>query len=457
MTDFCSENTSVSGTQTKGLSISTNRSGFITQVLWQRPGKLLQSAGWLLGAQFSSRLARLITTLVVARLLSPEHFGLAAVALATNELANVVARFGTSSAIVQCDNDELESRCRTAWGLNWILGISLFSLQCAAAIPIAIWYESPQLILPICALACSYLLLPLASVNQALTLRRSDMKTVARSEVLQAISDMFLTVVLAVAGLGVWALILPKVLVVPIWVVSHRRASPWKTSGFTLENSAPLIGFSHRVLCVELLTVLRNNIDYILIGSFLGIEALGIYYFAFNAGLGITRGVIGAMSSALYPALCESRSSIENLNRRFRQGLVIFSFVVVSCVALQVSLAPWYVPVLFSEKWVDFGAVPVLMLICLSAIPVAFVDAGTQYLRARGLLQRDVNWHLPYTALFTIGLLAGLNWGITGVAISVLIVQLLNMPLYYFFNIMPVMKKDSKEVQSHFQESLANA
>ena len=419
--------------------------------------KLIQAFSWLFAAQLLSRISRLMTTLVVARLLSPEHFGLVAIALATNELANVVARFGSTAALVQCDSKVLQERCKTAWSINWVLGIGLFLIQCGVAIPVAHWYDSPELVMPIVVLALSYLLLPLAQVNVALTLRRNDMRSVAKAEVLQSIADMLLTVTLAFAGFGLWALILPKVVVIPIWIYIHKTVSPWKPTGFSLFNYKPLLAFSYRVMGVEVLNVVRHNIDYILIGAFLGIEALGIYFFAFNAGLGITKGVITALSNALYPNLCEQQRSLDAINSRFRQGLKVIGLVVVAVVALQTSLAEYYVPIVFGTKWVDYGALPILITICLSAVPIAFVEAGSQYLRARGLPQRDLRWHLPFTVVFTLAILIGAQWGIEQVAIAILIVHLINLPFYYLFNLVPAMRDHSDIQENKHLKELTHA
>ena len=407
---------------------------------------LLRGVGWLLIAQLLGRVARLATTLTVARLLAPEHFGVAAIALATHELAGVIARFATTPAIVRCAEDSLEAHCRAADVLNRRIGIALFVGQCLVAVPIATRYGEAELVGTIATLSLVYLLLPFGAVHFARTFRRQDLRTVAKAEVLQAVVDTVLTVAFAVAGAGVWALVVPKVLVVFPWIAMHRRASPW-TSGTASSDVSPrdLLGFGGRVMGVEVLGILRHNLDYLIVGATLGVQALGVYFFAFNAGLGIARGLTAALNGALFPNLCEGDRAPAAVNARFRDGLGLSALVLVPWVTLQIWAAPHYVPLVFGERWVALGAVPVLQLICVAALPIAFVEAGAQYLRARGMPERDLRWHLPFTLAFGVAVAVGAGGGLEAVALAVLGAHLLNLPLYYIFNILPASRERSRE------------
>ena len=109
--------------------------------------------------------------------------------------------------------------------------------------------------------------------------------------------------------------------------------------------------------------------------------------------------------------------------------------VVVPWVALQASAAQWYVPVIFGTQWVEHGAVPILIIFCLAGIPLALNESASQYLRATGRTKQDLNWYLPFTVLYTTALLIGVQWGIVGAALSVLIIYIINTPVYYWFNV----------------------
>ncbi len=87
-------------------------------------------------------------------------------------------------------------------------------------------------------------------------------------------------------------------------------------------------------------------------------------------------------------------------------------------VLLQSSLAPIYVPIVFGDKWIN--AIPVLMLICLSAIPCIFVNSASQLLLAVNKPEIDLIWNILFTGLLAIALFLGVFWQSQGVAAAVL-------------------------------------
>ena len=389
----------------------------------------VQNIGWMGASGAVIRIFRLITTVGLARFLSPYDFGLVAIVLTTNEFVQVFSRNGIAAKLIQADETDIEELSQSAYWLGWLVFFSLFVLQCLAAFPIAWFYHDNQIILPICFMATSYLLIPLADVQAARIQRENRIKVIALSNTLQITTDNILSLALAFGGLGMWAIVLPKVLVVPIWIYVICSNHPWRSHGkFTTKHWGNLLDFGRNVLGVELLKTFRNNMDYLIIGRFLGLQELGVYYFAFNAGLGISLGVINAIDTSLFPHLCAVRSDLSQLWERYRSSLKTIAFAIVPLVLLQSSLAPFYVPILFGQKWV--AAIPVLILICLSAIPRPFADATSHLLLAVDKSQIDLRWNLLFTGVFTLSLLIGVQWQSLGVAIAVLVTHTVLLPLF---------------------------
>jgi PST family polysaccharide transporter len=267
---------------------------------------------------------------------------------------------------------------------------------------------------------------------------------------LQISIDNVLTIILAFLGWGMWAIVLPKVIVAPIWVIVHYVNNPWRpTREFTLINWQEIMRFGRSVLGVKLMNTLRNNLDYLIAGRFLGVEALGIYYFAFNAGLGISMSAINAVDSALFPHLCAARSDPEQFKERYFSSLKTIAWIVFPLVLLQSTLAPFYVPIIFGQKWLP--AIPILILICLSAIPRPFANAASRVLWALDKPNWDLRWNAFFTAFFAIALLIGVNWGIIGVAAAVLLAHGLALPMYSIWvtrNMPKIMRSENAIAQA---------
>ncbi len=406
----------------------------------------VRNIGWMGASGAVIRIFRLITTVGLARFLSPYDFGLAAIVLMTNEFVQVFSQIGIGAKLIQADEKDLEELSQSAYWLGWLVFFGLFVLQCLAAFPIAWFYHDNQIILPICLIATNFLLIPLAEVQSSLIQRENRIKVIALSNMLQITTDNLLSLALAFGGLGMWAIVLPKVLVVPIWVYVIFRHHSWRPKGkFTTKHWGNLLDFGRNVLGVELLKTLRNNMDYLIIGRFLGIQELGIYYFAFNAGLGISLGVINSINVALLPHLCAVRSDSLQLWERYRNSLKTIALAIVPLVLLQSSLAPFYVPIVFGQKWV--AAIPVLVLICLSAIPRPFADATSKLFLAVNKSHIDLRWNLLFTSVFALGLLIGVQWQSLGVAIAVLVIHTVLLPLFVLWGTRYVF------TQSHVQRA----
>lgn len=387
----------------------------------------VRNIGWLGGSGAIIRVSRLLATIILARFLTQYDYGLAAIVLTTNEFVRVFTRNGVVIRLIQTEAENLETLAQSAYWFNWAIFIGLFVVQCFAAFPIAWFYRDSQMILPICAMGLNLLTIPLGIIQAALIQREGRFKVIALSDLVQISTDNILSALLAVAGLGMWAIVLPKILVAPIWVYFMRTHHPWRSQGqFTTAHWKNLASFGRSILGVELLNTLRGNLDYLIVGRFLSIEALGIYYFAFNAGLGISLGVITSMKAALLPHLCEVRTNLSEFRSRYLNSLKTIALTIVPLVILQSSLAPFYVPIVFGEKWMP--AIPILILICLSAIPRPFADSASQLLLAIDKPEIDFIWNLIFTGIFAIGLLIGAQGQSVGVATAVLVTHVLFLP-----------------------------
>ncbi|AKG22687.1 lipopolysaccharide biosynthesis protein [Calothrix sp. 336/3] len=401
---------------------------------WQKiaSNPFLRNLSWLGSSELIIRVFRLITTVILARFLSPKDYGLAAIVLTTYDITQVFSRFGINAKLIQIEADRLEEFSQSAYRLNWLIYVCLFCIQCCLSFPISWFYGDSKLILPICAMAVIYLISPLAYINVALLQRENRLKVLAILNSTQVTVDNILTAILAYLGWGMWAIVLPKVLVAPLWVIIPYINHSWRPKkNFTAKHWREIIKFGRSMLGIKLLETLRNNLDYLIVGRFISLEQLGLYYFAFNAGLGISLSAINAISLALLPHLCEVRSQWDKFQQRYFHSLRTISFIIIPLVLLQSSLAYFYVPIVFGAKWI--AAIPILVLICLSAIPRPYADAASQLLIAVDKPQIDLLFSVAFTVMFGIALLIGVHWQAIGVASAVLITHFLCMPLFTFW------------------------
>ncbi|GAA6138764.1 oligosaccharide flippase family protein [Arenicella sp. 4NH20-0111] len=395
--------------------------------------RFLANLGWLGASEVLVRVTRLLTAIVLARVLDPLAFGIAALVLTVNELIRVFSRNGIGAKIVQCEDEKLDQVCNTAYRLNMVFCSSLFFIQVLIAYPIADWYNTPALVPMLQVLSFTYLLMPYGMVQAALVQRQQRLKAVAMIDGGQVAVDNILTAMLALLGLGAWAIVLPKFLTTPIWLFGYRRAYRWKPSGqlLSFELWREVLEFGRYYLSIEVLKTARLNLDNMIVGRLLGMEALGLYYFARNAGLGFSLTLIKAVNSALYPNLCEVNSDMVALKARFQSNLKKICLIVVPLLSAQAGLAFFYVPIVFGTHWSH--AIPILALLCLSAIPRALAESASALMLATNGIKQDFRWNMGFSMLFISAVAIAAHFNLMAVALSVLLVYTVTNPLYLVY------------------------
>ncbi|KJH71120.1 lipopolysaccharide biosynthesis protein [Aliterella atlantica] len=403
-------------------------------------GQFIRNVGWLGAAELVNRIFRLGTTVTIARMFDSQEYGLMAIVYTVFDFATVFTlRGGIGAKVVQADEQDVKTICDTSYWLNWIMCSTIFIIQCIAAFPIAQFYNNRQLILPLCVAAVTYLMFPLFLVHDALIQRENRLKVTAMCNAAQSISSNIIIVGLALLGFGVWAIVWAMVLTTPVWIIITWRNQSWRPpKSFTMQNWQAIANYGKNMLGVDLLDKLRMNLDYLIIGRFLGIEALGVYYFAFNAGYGITNNVINTFMSALFPYICAVRGDYKQFKQRYFSSLKKVTLVAVPIILLQSLLAPLYVPIVFGNKWTP--AVPILIMICLSVIPRIYAWASSLLLNAIDKTKINLQINVIFTVGFAIVILAVVSKGIIWVAATVLLYNLILMPAFtmwihrYVFN-----------------------
>jgi O-antigen/teichoic acid export membrane protein len=392
--------------------------------------QLLQGVSWLALGEILHRVMRLGTIVILARLLSAYDYGLIAIVFLTIEFANTFTlQGGITKKLIYADDTELNHLANTSYWMNWIIHIGIFVLQCIASLGIGWFYHDSNVILPICCVAATYLILPIFAVQGALIQRESRIKVVALAGLTNSVLTNVMTIGFALMGLGIWSVVLAHVLSHISWLVIYLTNHTWRPSGkFQLDGGGDILRFAKDPIGVELLEKFRSNLDYLLIGRFIGVEALGIYYFAFNAGLGISLSIVSMFSTTLLPYFCEVRADRQRLKQRYLHGLKMIACVAFPLVIIQSLLAPFYVPIIFGQKWV--AAVPILIIVCLSGIPRPFASASEQLLLSLDRGPTSLKWNLIFTAILTVALCIAVQWNTYSVAIAVLVTHVIALPLF---------------------------
>lgn len=379
----------------------------------------LKSLSWLATGELMVRVSRLLTTLILARYLSLQDYGLAALAVASAEVVRILAANGVGNLILKAEQAKLHIVTQTVFWLNLMIGIIMFGLQFFAAPFIAELYQAPILESLLRALSFSHLIYPFAMVQFNLLQRDSRMKEAGLIMGATVTLDNILCAVLALSGFGVWSVIWPKLFAAALWVVVINRRVHWlPRMQFCWNELKQARRYSGGVLMAECLKNGRNQFDMFILGRLLPPDIFGLYAFARNAGLGISLSLTNGFNTALLPKLCDARRAGEQLGKSYFASLTTAMKFIAPLILCQALLAPVYVPLLFGEQWAPASAL--IVALCLSAIPRMVFESASMYFRAADQLRSENQVALVFTALFCAVIAAASIFGAQAVAIAMI-------------------------------------
>lgn len=220
--------------------------------------RLVRGFGKLGVGELLIRLSRILTAIVLARMLGALELGIAATAITCFELIRVLANNGLGQVVISASEEELAATCRTAYQQVWLVCGIAAALQIGAGAAIASATGRSELLAMIAALAGVYLLMPFGMVQAWLLQREHRMGAVASLNVLQVGADNLLTAMLALQGFGAWSIVLPKLLTAPVWLLGVRHARPWQRDfGTSGVPARAMWKFSAPILASEMLAAIR--------------------------------------------------------------------------------------------------------------------------------------------------------------------------------------------------------
>ncbi|UVO52749.1 oligosaccharide flippase family protein [Sphingomonas sp. SUN039] len=368
------------------------------------------------GGEIATRAVRIVAIVVIARHVDAVELGTAALALSLFELVRVLANAGIGQRIIAAADAELDAVCVRAAQLFWFWCAAVAGVQLSVAGVLWAGFALPVPAAMLAVLALVYLIMPPGLVQVFLLMRDGRLAVTARNATAQTICDHILTMLLAALWPSAWAIVLPKLMTAPLWTILTRRARPWRCpTGIEPAPLASFMRYGAGVLGSELGAAARAQLGNLVVGATLGIKALGLFYFAFGAGLGITASFVSAFTIVLFPHLCAARGPDE-IARRTRRGMAFGLAAMLPVILAQVLLAPFYVPILFGAHWAE--AAPLVSLLGLGALPLVAGAAMTAALRASRRTGLDAAISLASAAAAIGGLWLGSGHGLDGAAMG---------------------------------------
>jgi O-antigen/teichoic acid export membrane protein len=371
------------------------------------------------------------STMVLARLLTPDDFGVVTMVVGTVASLRIFNYAGLSTATVQRD-DITHAQVSNLFWIN--LGLSgAFTLLVAAASPLFVWFFKDPRLLPVSLLiSLTFVLNGAAVQHQALLNRQMRFKAIAVIEVVSLAASVVVGVVMAWAKCAYWSLVFSALTAEFVALVLSWRATLWRPQlprrGI---GTLALVGFGANLTLGNFFFSIVRSLDNVLIGRRYGADSVGLYSRATALLIRPLDQIMSPISAVFMPALSRLQDQPERYRRAFGQvndAMMLFTFPMT---AMLLALAHPLTIVLLGRKWtaaapIFAGFTPAALQAPLSmAVSCLYMSQG----RGKDLLVAS-SIVSPITLL---AILAGLPFGPLGVAISFSASGLLlRLPIHYF-------------------------
>ena len=269
------------------------------EALWT---KMVRGGGWLLLLRLVERTLGLARIFVLARLLSPDDFGLIAIGLMAISLTRSIASTGFRQALVQKQGD-VEDYLGTAWTVNFIRDLILAAAMVATAPLVAGFFDAPGARPVLQVLAVSWLLSGLRNIGTVHIHRRLAFRRFFVYQMSARSTEMIVSITAAVVFMNVWALVIGLLASnLAELVMSYVVAPRPKKIGLNLRQARELFQFGRWVMGSTAVGFLLLQLDRIVVGKIAGVATLGLYEVAYHISTLMSRELRRVLARMSFPA-----------------------------------------------------------------------------------------------------------------------------------------------------------
>lgn len=378
--------------------------------------KAKNSALWVTGGQIFFKFFSLASLIILNRLLTPKEFGVVAIANVVLAIIRLIGNLGITAGIIQ-KIENLDDYLNSAFWINFTLGLSLTILTLIFSPLISYIYEIEELKPILIYLAFGFILKSFETVPISILSKELDFKSITIIDVSTEIISTIFVVILAFLGFGVWSLIIPMVAISPFKSIFLWAKCNWKPSfRIEIKQCKEVYNFGKHSFISEFIGYLLSNIDYLIIGKFLGQGAVGIYQFAYNWANWPTTNVVWLLGRVAFPIFSKLQNDLVEMRRvynKMTKFVSVFSIIFYVIILVETEI---FVKIVGGDQWLE--AIIPIQIISIYGLIRSLGSHGGKVFLAIGKPEILSKFGLILFPIIVTGLLIGVKFGILGVSIA---------------------------------------
>ncbi len=412
-------------------------------------GKIVSGMIWRFGEKITAQGVSFIVSLVLARILTPEDYGIIGIVSIFIAIAEVFVTSGFGTALIQ-KKDATELDFSTLCWFNVAFSVILYAIIIVGSPLISAFYEMPELTPVLRVFAIRIPINAFNSIQNAYVSRNMDFKKFFFSTIIGTIISAFVGIYMATHGYGVWALIAQILTNTVIDTTVLFITIKWKPKFiFSLDAAKPLIKYGWKILATDLIGTIFNQINAFVIGKKYTTADLAYYTKGKTFPDIINNNVSSTLAAVLFPAMSLS-SGIEEIKSIRRKSLKMMEYIIFPLMFGMITVADKMIIVLIKEKWL-----PAVPYVRISALAAAVGILGTtliQETKAIGRSDMTLKIELLKKPIMLALLLVAMRYGVKAIAMTLII----NEFVAFAFNVYPVRKFIGFDFKLHLMDAFSS-
>lgn len=365
------------------------------------------------GASIAIQLA---STVILARLLTPDDYGIIAMVQAVTAFAGLLRDLGLSTAAIQKENLTDAQQSNLFW-INVAVGLTLTVGLAAGSPLVARFYHKPAVLWVTVALSTSFLIDSLAAQSNALLIRNLWFGRQAAARISGALVTLSTSIILALYGLGYWALVWGPIAgalattFLLFFLSPFRPGLPGRGTGV-----GDMLRFGAHITAFDFVNYFQRNLDNILIGRFWGSESLGFYSRAYALLLFPINKLRGPINAVAFPALSRLQNQPEDFRAYYLRVTSLLALLSMPLTAFFFVASKPIIEIVLGSKWL--AVAPIFSWLALAAFHQPASGFVGSLLLSLGRGRRYFQCGLFNAAVLSACFVIGLPWGAKGVAMA---------------------------------------
>lgn len=363
---------------------------------------------------------QLISTFFIARLVNPDDYGIVAMVTSITGLAEVLKDLGLGAATVQ-RRDITDREVNAVFWINAGLGAIVATVVACLAPLIAAFYDKPELVPVTLALALPFVFTGFIVQHQALMERQLRFRTLTKIDLTSRATGVSVSIALALAGWGYWALVVGVILrafsrSVMTWLDSYWKPAAPSSPASMIRVARGSLTFGGYLSVVTVTNYASRNVDNVLIGQRYDDLALGLYVKAYQLLLLPLQQVNAPFGKVAIPTLARLRDDAVRFRKYYRTAMTLIGFVVVPLIILMAVLATEMVRLALGDEYL--GAARIFQALALAGIAQTLSSTNGWLFTSTGRSKQEAAWTLVKNPVIIASFFIGLPYGPYGVAVA---------------------------------------